>query len=375
MGEMDAGGETAAQRTPAPPGFRRGDERRTATTRPGLCEFCQLHPRKPASSGGGPRPRYCATAWGQDHRGREVTCARLDEAHDLWLAVYGSTGPLSQLDVGAQVSHLSGLRTAIDPLLAALVPVRDDLDQLDERLTGEAADALTRAEQAAAAAEQARRDQEAAERARDEAVQARERAEIARDDALRVQRQSVAEKDTAQAAQRLAEQRENDANARALAAIETAKAANAALRQANTTIADQATRIGALTGANEQLATRVDELTTKVHRRDCDLTELRTKFERERQDSDRQANEKIGELTAQLARATARAEEAHITAERYRAAADDLTRLRMALLTALATNDDLAALRAGLTQLITADEGPADPTMGAARSVINEADK
>jgi hypothetical protein len=72
---------------------------------------------------------------------------------------------------------------------------------------------------------------------------------------------------------------------------------------------------------------------------------------------DQWCDEKIGELTTQLARATARAEQAYATAE-HQATAGDLTRLRTALLTTLATgaDHDLTALRARLAQLVSAEE-------------------
>lgn len=257
----------ADEGVPVPPAFRRGDERRAVGANPELCAFCQRHARR-AGGRSGPRPQHCDHVWSTDDKGKPVTCARLDEAHDLWLAVYGGTGPVSDLDVAAQARHLADLRTAVEALFAALDPVRGDVTQLDQRLTGEVADALARAERAASDAERARRETQDARAARDQAIKDREAAERGAADARRAEGAALVERDEANAAARTAAERETDERTRANGLFTL-------LQAANKTNAEQAGTIGELTGANNQLTTQVDELSRKV-------TELEGRLEQER---------------------------------------------------------------------------------------------
>lgn len=398
----DGEANALAERPPTPPAFRRGDERREQLADPELCEFCQRHPRKPASRGGGPRPKLCAHVWGQDHRGKDVTCARLDDAHDLWLAVYGGTGPLSQLDVGAQARHLADLRTALEALFAVLDPVRGDLTQLDERLAGEVAGALARAEQAVADAELARRETQAAIAVRNDALAAQQQAVDDAAAARRNEGKALVEVDEARTAKRDAEAREKDANTRAEASRQTAKEATESLTTANKTISEQATQIGELTGANNQLTAQAQQLTTTIEELrgliDQQRTEHETalgtarteaatalqeqrtelqgklddqqaRFDRERKDTERETatrvaelNSTITDLAGQVAQLTTRAEQATTAAESNQGAAEELNRLRTRLLTALATASpgDDAGLRAHLAELVTAAQDEED---------------
>jgi chromosome segregation ATPase len=308
--------------------------------------------------------------WGHDHRGREVTCERLDTAHDLWLAVYGGTGPLTRLDVGAQVRHLAELRDVLTPLLTALAPAREDLEQLEQRLLGEVTDALTRAEHAGAQAEHARRDTHTAQQARTLALAATEAAEAERDAARHAENQALTERDQARTDKTEAARREHDAHTRATAAAAMATEATTALRAAHATIAQDAARLGELSGANNHLTARVDELATETanlrglleeHRTQFQtaLHEQRTESDRQRQHTERAATSQVTELTTQLAHATARAEQA--AAEHTQTLAHKLTRLRTRLLATLATaspRDDVAALRAHLTELLAAEDEP-----------------
>ncbi|GAA2679078.1 MULTISPECIES: hypothetical protein [Actinosynnema] len=212
---------------------------------------------------------------GQDCRGKEVTCQRLDEVHDLWLAAYGGTGPTADLDVATQARHHTDLRTAVEALFAALDPMRGDLTQLDQRLTGEVVKALAHAELAAAEAEQARRETRKANAAREQALKDKKAADEAAAYASRGRGAAPVERDEAKAAARTAATREADRRKRA-------DDLSTLLQEATKTNADQVGVIGEFTGAKNQLIAQVDRMGEKI-------TELEGQRERERATATEQA--------------------------------------------------------------------------------------
>ncbi|GAA4010455.1 hypothetical protein GCM10022247_35830 [Allokutzneria multivorans] len=216
---------------PPLPALRRGDERRIADARPELCGYCQRNPRPPQSRGGGRRPAYCVTEWGQDSLGREITCARLDLAHDVLVSVYGGTGPLDQLDLGVQAHRLAELQATLAPVAAELIAMQASVERVQQALAGEVTAAREAQARAEAEAFYARRDTEEAMQSRDIALAERRAAEQRCEDSARDATQARVDRDDARAAVVRAEDREREANARA-------KAATAAAREAHANLAE-----------------------------------------------------------------------------------------------------------------------------------------
>lgn len=369
--------ETSGTSTQDPrhvPPARRGsrDERREATVRAlaggeqAYCAYCgqRLPPLPP--KGGRPSP-YCPAdpdrygTWGA----KTITCAMLDEHREIWVTVYGPDQPMTQLDVHTLDERLTALQAVLDP-------ARTEIAALHAHATAEL--------EAALAARQA------AEEQRDHAVAAAEAATTERDDAIARAEQADAEAAAAREAQAAAEKQAGDALAerdQALASRDTAHREAEAARTDRQHALDQAAaaqqRIADLqdTVAGER-ATALEQLDRLRREEEQSRAELRTtlteqwqqrladqaeQFTRQLQQVQTTADQRITDLTEQLARST----------EQYAGSLaplhDQLASLRQEVAerssAAATVADQLAELRGNLAQLIDTEtaEGT-DPATG-----------
>ncbi len=216
--------------------------------REAYCAYCgEVLPPLPPR-GGRPTP-YCPAdperygQWGA----KVISCAMLDEQREIWVHLYGADQPMTPADVAVLDQRAAAL-------VAALEPVRDEVQALRDRLAKDTAAALA----AAQVAEQARdeavgraRDAEAArvaavteaEHARDQAGADRAAARAAQDMAAA----ALQDRDEALAAQRAAEQARHQAQAdRQHALDQTGAAANRITTLQDTLAAERATALDQL---------------------------------------------------------------------------------------------------------------------------------
>nr|WP_208405768.1 hypothetical protein [Amycolatopsis granulosa] len=348
--------------TPPPP-RRDAAGNREPISDPGLCRYCRRHPRKQPGPRGGRPGEYCTTVWAVDDRGREVTCARLDEAEQVSFAAYGPALPgLDVAAVGRDVSRA----------LAEITPLQRTLATLDERLDAEVADARARAAQAdtaradaearAEAAEQRAADAdaaaaEAAERASAAQARADEAEQRAAADRAQAQR-AIADRLTAEGEIRQLRERLDEQAAEQQRATETAAAR---IEELTAAAAARGSEAEAAHARARQLETDLRDLATQHH---ADLEELRARHEqalaaeRERHSQahdqwQSERDEQIAGLRAQheaaLSEARHRAAELATAAARADTAATEARAAAAAAgRTAEATAARLAAVREGV---------------------------
>ncbi|WP_235022700.1 hypothetical protein [Amycolatopsis alkalitolerans] len=354
--------EVGEERAPAPP-RRDADGRRERPMDPGLCGYCRRYPRR-GLGGRGRTADFCDHVWAVDEKGREVTCARLDEADQVVHAAYGSAFP------GFDVA---GLGRDISRALAEINPLRHSLTALGGRLDEEVAAARERAETAEQAREKAVAEAAAAE-ARAEAAEsaaadAEERAGEAESRATEAERRAAADRQQAQqahtdriaalgkaealgeqvhrlgqGAERAAERLE-DLTAQVSARAGEAEAAHARARSLESDLRELSERH---TNEVAHLRDRHEQALADLRARDEDArVQLRTEHDRriaalrhEHETALTAVRHEVSELTSAQARDQATANEARATAASAGRDRDSvsgrLTELREGILTALA---------------------------------------
>ncbi|WP_236792462.1 hypothetical protein [Amycolatopsis sp. GM8] len=236
--QKETAGQSAGvvgERVPAAP-RRDADGRREPSLDPGVCGYCRRHPRR-GLGGRGRTADFCDQVWAVDEKGRDVTCARLDEADQVTHAAYGGAVP---------GFDLAGLGRDIGRALAEVTPLQRSLIALDKRLDDEVAAAHDRAETAEHAREEAETRATAAEvraeAARAAADEAADRAEHADARAAEAERRAAADRQQAQ-----------QAHADRIAALGKAEALQEQIERR--------------TEAAERAAERIEELTAHVSAR------------------------------------------------------------------------------------------------------------
>ncbi|HVV07724.1 hypothetical protein [Amycolatopsis sp.] len=270
--------EIADQRleTPAPP-RRDADGRREPPLDADLCRFCQRHPRK-GLGGRGRTADTCDHVWAVDEKGREVTCARLDEADQVIHATYGAAFP--GLD-------LAGFGRDVSAALAVITPLQQGLAALDNRLDEE----VTAAKEAAAEAEAAR------DAALTRAAQADAHAAEAEERAVSAERAArEAEAKAADAAQQAARDR---------AAAQQATADRIAAQGKAEALEAQVDRLSA---EQRQAAERIEDLTRDVAARgtEAEAAHARARsLEQDLRDATERHRAELGELHGRYEQALA----------------------------------------------------------------------
>ncbi len=307
--------ETPAEDARLAPPARRGsrEERREATLRAlaageeARCAYCgqPLPPLPP--KGGRPTP-YCPAdperygQWGA----KTITCAMLDEHREIWVRVYGTDQPMTQLDVHTLDQRLAAL-------LAVLDPVRAEVAALQTHTTGELASALTARENAeaerhqaveAAQAAQARSDQAVAdaETARAEAAGAREAQAAAEKQA----HDATAERDQAVAERGAAHQDAETARTDRQHALDQLAEAHQRVAELQATLASERAsaleRVDQLRREDEQA--RHDLRTSLTEQWQQRLAAQAEEFTQRLREAQTAADQRVAELTDQLTHST-----------------------------------------------------------------------
>ncbi|WP_235716109.1 hypothetical protein [Amycolatopsis sp. ATCC 39116] len=360
------------QETPPPPPRRDATGSRETVSDPALCRYCRRHPRKQPGPRGGRPGEYCTTVWAVDERGREVTCARLDEADQIAYAAYGPAMPgLDVAAVGRDVSRA----------LAEITPLQQTLAALDGRLDAEIAEARERVTEAEAARADAEARADAAEQraveAEAAAAEAADRAEAAGKRAAEAEERAAADRGQAQRAiaDRLTAEGEIRQLRERLDQLETehrqaAETAAARIEELTAAAAARASEAEAAHARARQLETDLRDLATQHHedieqlraRHDRTLSEERAKHREDRERWQAEHDERITALREQheaaLNAARERAAELATAAARAETAATEArTTATTAIRTADATAARLSTLREGVLTALADPEG------------------